>query len=177
MPRLKLWACCIRMASRCAAAALARRPARPAALASCARRQLSSGPVQGGTFGRCIVIGGCGSLGAAVVERFAANWHTTSVDFHESAAADANVLLQEGESLSANAERLLGSLDRSGYDMVVHAAGGWAGSDPGSAEFPGSLEYLWRVNVESAALAAQAAGSELRPNGMLVLTGAHAAAA
>lgn len=169
------------MASRYAAAvALARRPPRLATRASrcCSRRHLSSGPVPGGSsFGRCIVIGGSGALGAAVVQRFAASWHTTSVDFHESATADANVLLEQGETLSAHSERLLAALDRSGYDVVVHAAGGWAGSDPGSGEFPASLEFLWSVNVESAALAAQAAGDVLRPDGMLILTGAHAAAA
>jgi NAD(P)-dependent dehydrogenase (short-subunit alcohol dehydrogenase family) len=177
-------------AARTATTLLARRSPRHAAacafsransrgMAPCARARPAS-TAAGAAERRCVVVGGCGALGAAMVQRFAGSpgWHCTSVDFHESDAADANVLLQPHEPLTAKAELLLQALgdEDDGVDVIIHAAGGWAGSDPGSGAFPASLESLWSVNVESAALAAHAAGALLRPRGMLVLTGAHAAA-
>lgn len=103
-------------------------------------------------------------------------WHCTSVDFHESAAAQSNVLVRD-ESFAESAPRVLDALSDDGFDVIVHAAGSWAGSHPGTAEFPASLQMLWSANVESAALAAHVAGELLRPNGMLVLTGAQVASA
>ena len=125
---------------------------------------------------RCLVVGGCGGLGSAVVELFSRTpgWQCTSVDFRESAAAHANVVIQ-GEELSESAPRVLDALPSYGFDVIMHAAGSWAGSDPGAADFPASLQMLWRANVESAALAAHLAGQLLRPNGMLILSGAKVA--
>ena len=60
-------------------------------------------------------------------------------------------------------------------DVVVHAAGSWAGSAVDSDDFFDSLEHLWSANVRSAALAANIAGNLLGPGGMFTLTGATAA--
>ena len=70
---------------------------------------------------------------------------------------------------------MLQDLEGTSFNAVVHAGGGWAGSDPGEDSFPVSLEVMWEANVKSAALAAHAAGALLRPGGMLTLTGAAAA--
>ena len=125
---------------------------------------------------RCLVVGGCGGLGSAVVELFSRTpgWQCTSVDFRESAAAHANVVVHSEEFVE-NAARVLDALPDYGFDVIMHAAGSWAGSDPGAADFPASLHMLWKANVESAALAAHLAGKLLRPNGMLILTGAKVA--
>eukprot|EP01043_Picozoa_sp_COSAG02_P072804 COSAG02_NODE_13884_length_1335_cov_1.521036_1_plen_281_part_00 len=123
-------------------------------------------------------MGGCGALGAPVVALFSQTpgWHCTSVDLRESAVAHDNVLVRDGE-FSESAPQVLDALSDDGFDVIVHAAGSWAGSDPGAADFPASLQMLWIANVESAALAAHVAGELLRPNGMLVLTGAKVASA
>lgn len=126
---------------------------------------------------RCLVVGGCGGLGAPIVEAFSRTpgWHCTSLDFRESTAAHENVISHGESEFAKTAPQLLNALPDDGFDAIVHAAGSWAGSDPGEADFPQSLQRLWRANVESAALAAHVAGRLLRPNGMLVLTGAKVA--
>lgn len=128
----------------------------------------------------CLVVGGSGALGRAAVTGFSrAGWHCTSVDFSANdEAAGGTVLLREGEAFADSSRRVLEELRAAsggGFGAVVHAGGGWAGSDPGDDGFPESLEFLWDVNVKSAALAAHVAGDMLLPGGTLTLTGAAAA--
>ena len=126
---------------------------------------------------RALVVGGCGCLGQAVVQVFEkAGWECTSVDLAPSEDASHNIELEAGESFTDSAEQMARQLkaDGSGFQAVIHAAGGWAGSDAGSDDFPGSLQSMWDVNIQSAALAAHAAGICLQPKGMLTLTGAAA---
>jgi dihydropteridine reductase len=126
---------------------------------------------------RCLVVGGCGCLGQAFVQTFEkAGWAVTSVDFAASEDASECVVLESGDSFVDSAEKMTTSLaSKPKFHAVVHAAGGWAGSDAGSDDFPASLQAMWEVNVQSAALAAHAGGRFLEPGGMLTLTGAAAA--
>lgn len=140
-------------------------------------RRLSTAAESHAAARRCLVVGGCGGLGAPVVALFsrADGWHCTSIDFSENEAAHSNMLVGQDEDFAESAPRLVGALADHGFDVIVHAAGSWAGSDPGLSDFPVSLQKLWHANVESAALAAHLAGQLLRPNGMLILTGAKVA--
>ena len=153
--------------------------ARPAATPRC--RALSSAAASDGPR-QCLVVGGCGALGKAVVSQFVgAGWGCTSVDLRtknaENTEATTNVLLEPDCGFGYHASDALSALQHGArqFDVVVHAAGGWAGSDPGDNAFPASLEFLLDVNVKSAALAAHLAGALLAPGGMLTLTGAAAA--
>lgn len=134
-----------------------------------------------GTSRTCLVVGGSGALGHAVVNSFeAAGWTTTSVDFsNNSNSSGGCVTLQAGEAFDTCAARVIRELKQADettaalqFDAIVHTGGGWAGSDPGQPDFPSSLQYLWDVNVKSAALTAHAAGELLAPEGMLTFTGA-----
>lgn len=123
----------------------------------------------------CLVVGGGGALGRATVQKFAeSGWECTSLDFMPNEHAKWLVLLQQGEEFAESSRRVLEELQiaqPAGFNAIVHAGGGWAGSDPGDEAFPESLEFLWDVNVKSAALAAHIAGSMLRRGGNLTLTG------
>jgi len=161
-----------------------------------------------------IVVGGAGALGKSVVSRLRSsstslsvinldhlpNPHAThsvplmpataSVAWHETAAhalteVRSLLRLESGPVLECRA--------------VLHVAGGWCGGGVSDAGFLGSVDRMWRFNVQSAALAAHMAGvfmvpsllpptvqSELkstssdnggggRGGGLVVLTGAAAA--
>jgi dihydropteridine reductase len=133
----------------------------------------------------CLVVGGSGALGQAVVDAFEnAGWSAASVDFTENRRASGGVVvLRAEEEFDACAARVVQELrgvavaavSERQFSAIVHAGGGWAGSDPGQPDFPSSLEFLWNVNVKSAALAAHAAGELLAPGGILTFTGAAAA--
>lgn len=155
--------------------AVATGPLRPCAAAH--RRQLSTASQHRNN--SCLVVGGGGALGRATVEGFAqSGWDCTSVDFVPNEHAKWMVLLQAGEAFPAAARRVVEELlvaQPAGFGAIVHAGGGWAGSDPGDEQFPESLDFLWDVNVKSAALAGHIAGSMLQSGGNLTLTGAAAA--
>lgn len=63
------------------------------------------------------------------------------------------------------------------FDLVVNAAGGWAGGDltqsPSDLYF--GIETMWNMNTISAISAARIATTNLKEGGLLVFTGAAAA--
>ena len=123
-----------------------------------------------------LVVGGCGGLGKAVVQQFAnSGFVVTNIDFKKQPLASINLKLAQGEEFTSTVERLSEELKNHNFDIIVHTAGGWAGSNAGEPEFPASLEYLLNVNVKSAALAAHLAANSLKSGGMFTLTGAAAA--
>ena len=99
---------------------------------------------------------------------------TTSADLRENAAATRNIVVA-GADPAADAERILSLTGDDRYDVVVCAAGGWAGSSARDRSIFADTALMWNLNVQSALVAAHVACRTLRPNGLLVLTGAGAA--
>lgn len=133
-----------------------------------------------GSAKRVVVMGGCGTLGRAVVDTFSsAGWTATSVDIAESPVASSSIVLPtagDWTTLLDDSAAVDASASPSGkYDAIVCAAGGWAGGAPSDDGFMGSLDYLYRVNLMTAAAAARLAALHLAPGGLLALTGAAAA--
>mmetsp|Transcript_45588 Transcript_45588/g.114722 ORF Transcript_45588/g.114722 Transcript_45588/m.114722 type:complete len:234 (-) Transcript_45588:1064-1765(-) len=122
-----------------------------------------------------LVYGGCGALGSAVVTAFkGAAWHVISVDFRVSATADESITLK-GQDLEADVSSVSVALGEKKLDAVVNVAGGWAGGALKGKGVFASVDQMWRFNVQSAVAASHIACNFLKENGVVTLTGAHAA--
>ena len=124
-----------------------------------------------------LVYGGAGQLGDAVVKAFAANgFETISADFRESANASVSITLPSGGAQAAVdkvAEQLTNQ--KASLDVVVCAAGGWAGGDIKSKDILAGVDKMYQYNMQSAVASSHLASHFLKENGLLVLTGAAAA--
>ncbi len=126
-----------------------------------------------------LVYGGAGALGRAAVSHFAkAGWATTSVDFNANPDADHSITVPADASWQRQSDAVQHQVDASEqqFDLVFSAAGGWAGGKIGSPGLIADIESMYTMNVQSAVTASVVAASSLRPGGLLVLTGADAAA-
>lgn len=143
------------------------------------RRLFSSAASSAGPPKRVLVVGGCGAMGEAVLNAFQKkDWETYSLDIKHSEIANKSYSFDHVQakadysgSVKATVEAM--EQDKVSFDAVVCAAGGWAGGDISSDDFPGSLELLWRLNIQSAATSSHLAAKFLSPGGMLTLTGAE----
>ena len=130
------------------------------------------------SFGRVIIVGGCGGLGDACVKAFQNNnWSVLNVDFATHPDVD-NVTIDPSADWSEQVAIAREACNDAGYNgaaAVLHVAGSWAGSSVESDDFAASLEHLWSANIRSAALASHLAGRCLGTGGMFTLTGAAAA--
>lgn len=70
----------------------------------------------------------------------------------------------------------LAALPSFSADLIVNAAGGWAGGDALDPEFPQKCRQMWEMNVESSILAAFLAAKHLKSDGLCVFVGAKAVA-
>lgn len=61
-------------------------------------------------------------------------------------------------------------------NLIVNAAGGWAGGDASDPEFTQKCRQMWEMNVESSILAASLAAKYLESDGLCVFVGAKAVA-
>mgnify|MGYP006131010795 CR=1 FL=1 len=127
----------------------------------------------------CVIVGGSGALGRALVTRFArAGWGVTSVDFVANEDAASNVELARSGDFPSRVRFASEACDGGEFDAVISAAGGWSGTTPDAEDFAAVCASMWQLNVESAVLATHLACRFLRPaEGMLTLTGAAAALA
>lgn len=150
------------------------RTSREAALRAC--RSFSSV----GDKKKAIIVGGCGSLGEAVTQRFSdQGWSCLSIDYKESEVpSTSSIVLSSSSSTSmlwsAEVEKVREECVTKGYkgvEAVIHAGGSFAGGDVNQTDFPASLEHLWYSNVQSAALSAHLAGNFLKDGGFVALTG------
>jgi dihydropteridine reductase len=131
-----------------------------------------------------LVVGGNGAMGQAVLETFKkSEWNTCSLDLVtvDEKIADKSYIIPTNNKISDypnNVTNIVEDMKNNNeqFNIVVCAAGGWAGSDVDSDEFIESLNLLWQLNIQSAATATHLAAKFLKPNGMLTLTGAEAAA-
>ncbi|CAH8842745.1 unnamed protein product [Trichobilharzia szidati] len=129
---------------------------------------------------RVLVFGGRGALGSTCLKHFKSKglW-VCSVDFSENSEADANILVSECDTCSAQ-EKLMKSdlnkvLNNQKLDGIFCVAGGWVGGNAAHRDFLENCDVMWKKCVWSSSIAASLASSHLSTNGLLLLTGAHAA--
>lgn len=113
-----------------------------------------------------MVVGGAGALGKTLVSRLiAAGLTTTSVDLFKNAEASRSVELDvksDWTDVGARVTQELKALHVGGVHAVFHVAGGWVGGGVTDPEFLGSVDRMWKLNVQSAALTASIAGRAWR---------------
>lgn len=145
-----------------------------------------------------VVVGGAGSLGKNIVRCFMKNqYKVLSVDYKDNLDADHSFLLSPEASLPSNGkhgingnpsiphwllegnrmeQELCKLKNQHGFRAVISVAGGWVGGHPQESSFLQSVEQMWKMNGQSAALACSIAAKTLeRKNGLFVLTGARGA--
>ena len=143
------------------------------------RRLLSSAAAAASSNKRVLVVGGCGAMGEAVLNVFQKKaWETYSLDIIPSDVAGKSYTfdhIQSRDNYSGSVKTVVDAIEEDSvtFEAVICAAGGWAGGDISSDEFPASLELLWRLNIQSAATSTHLAAKFLSPGGMLTLTGAE----
>ncbi|KAI9152418.1 hypothetical protein H9P43_009209 [Blastocladiella emersonii ATCC 22665] len=129
-----------------------------------------------------LVYGGAGALGRTIVAHFRGlNWKVTSIDRRENPDATHSITLRDEEAGAtwdkhaktvASAVKPLG-----GVDALICVAGGWCGGNAAAEDFVSAVETSMNQSVQTSAIAAHLAASHLNRDGLLVLTGAHAALA
>ncbi|RKP23846.1 hypothetical protein SYNPS1DRAFT_24074 [Syncephalis pseudoplumigaleata] len=127
-----------------------------------------------------LVYGGAGALGASTVQYFKEQgWTAISVDVRSNADASSNVLVDANASVAEQAkhvvEQLETTLGDTRLDALLCVAGGWAGGRIDKLESLSNAELMWKQSVNSSLVAGHIASRYLKPNGLLVLTGAQAA--
>eukprot|EP01105_Mastigella_eilhardi_P006347 TRINITY_DN17959_c0_g1_i1.p1 TRINITY_DN17959_c0_g1~~TRINITY_DN17959_c0_g1_i1.p1 ORF type:complete len:255 (-),score=73.64 TRINITY_DN17959_c0_g1_i1:61-789(-) len=121
-----------------------------------------------------LVYGGNGALGQAVIARFKGKgWKTVSVDFVSNDAADISISVKS--SSEEDAKHVVNHLKEQRIDLnaIVCVSGGIASGNLKEDVF-GTLDKMWKLNVQSSIAAAYIASQLLIPAGLLVFTGAHA---
>ncbi|KAI9591368.1 hypothetical protein BDF19DRAFT_455234 [Syncephalis fuscata] len=127
-----------------------------------------------------LVYGGAGALGVSIIKHFnEQGWTTVSVDVRNSAEAKINVLAELDASVSQQGEQLTAKLAAvladTRLDALLCVAGGWAGGNIATLESLTNAELMWKQSVNSSLIAGYIASQFLKPDGLLVLTGALAA--
>eukprot|EP00467_Chlorarachnion_reptans_P016673 CAMPEP_0114508868 /NCGR_PEP_ID=MMETSP0109-20121206/12866_1 /TAXON_ID=29199 /ORGANISM="Chlorarachnion reptans, Strain CCCM449" /LENGTH=188 /DNA_ID=CAMNT_0001687903 /DNA_START=233 /DNA_END=800 /DNA_ORIENTATION=- len=123
-----------------------------------------------------IVYGGAGGLGNAIVGAFdAAGWFAISVDFKENSLAGHSILVpsEPWDVATKDVSAKIQDLNVKA-DVVVNAAGGWMGGSVGSEDMFESVDKMISQNLLSALASGYLASKHLRPEGLVVLTGAAA---
>lgn len=123
-----------------------------------------------------LVYGGAGQLGDAIVRVFNDNgFETYSVDFRASEVAKVSVTL--AGDVQSDVDKVAEQLTSSNVtlDVVICAAGGWAGGDIKSKDILAGVDKMYKFNIQSAVACSHLASHYLKEGGLLVLTGAAAA--
>ncbi|KAK3828933.1 MAG: dihydropteridine reductase-like protein [Benniella sp.] len=122
-----------------------------------------------------VVYGGSGALGRAIVSKFRQmDWNVFSIDFFANQEATTNILLEKNDTLEEQGRRVIGSVSCH-VDAIVCVAGGWAGGNAASNDLFSTSELMWKQSVHSSLVASHLASKSLKPNGLLLLTGAYPA--
>ncbi|KAF9933623.1 hypothetical protein FBU30_005062 [Linnemannia zychae] len=122
-----------------------------------------------------VVYGGSGALGRAIVSHFIKKqWSVTSVDFNANQEATNNILLNRGDSLEEQGQRVTSAVNEP-VDAIICVAGGWAGGNAASKDLFANSELMWKQSVHSSLIASHLASKSLKAGGLLTLTGAYPA--
>ncbi len=121
---------------------------------------------------RVLVVGGAGSVGRLVIAHFKrAGWATVSADLVAQPEATQSVTLDVGSTASPS--RILSELHASPpLDAVVSVAGAWHGGGIEDSNLIETADAMWWANVVPSLTAAHVASRMLRPDGLLMFTGA-----
>ncbi|ODM89735.1 Dihydropteridine reductase [Orchesella cincta] len=134
-----------------------------------------------------LVIGGRGALGQAIVRHFKEkNVWVASVDHGSNEEADLSLNIKRNELHTTLdqaqwiEQKLKESLQMDAatktLDGIICVAGGWMGGNVATDDFLKSVDMMWKQSVESSVVAAYLARRFLKEGGLLVMTGAQAAA-
>jgi NAD(P)-dependent dehydrogenase (short-subunit alcohol dehydrogenase family) len=120
-----------------------------------------------------LVYGGAGALGVGMVDAFKeAGWHTTSIDYAANDAATQSILLDKTTTWAEATTKVQATLDEHlKFNVIVNAAGGWAGGTFAADSLFEDVDRMHDVNVRTAFSAARIATTHLAPRGLLVLIG------
>eukprot|EP00004_Rigifila_ramosa_P004935 TRINITY_DN1538_c0_g1_i1.p1 TRINITY_DN1538_c0_g1~~TRINITY_DN1538_c0_g1_i1.p1 ORF type:complete len:232 (-),score=56.94 TRINITY_DN1538_c0_g1_i1:54-749(-) len=127
---------------------------------------------------QAVVFGANGALGKAIVADLKKRGVTTiGVDIRES-QADSSVVMATSGSFEANGSAVVESIKSQAKNVVavISVAGGWAGGSIADKSVFANTDLMFSQSVQSSVLAGHVAAQTLQPNGVLVLTGAAAAA-
>ena len=123
---------------------------------------------------KVLIVGGNGQLGKAMVTCFNSDYQTFSLDLSVNPTSTHNLLLDQ--NWLQDSEEYLSSVNSSlsehQLDSIVCVAGGWAGGNITSPSLMSDMQSQFNINTMSSVLAGQLAARHLKPNGLLVLTGA-----
>ncbi len=125
-----------------------------------------------------LVLGGAGALGRSLVTHLArGGLQPISADLQPNAEALASLLLPPGATLADTLQLLRAHLGgQAPLRAILCAAGAWAGGGAGDTDFEHTFQRMHAANLQPAlAAAALAAGGQLAPGGLLLLTGSAAA--
>jgi len=123
-----------------------------------------------------LVYGGGGELGRGIIQKFKGlQWRTVSADFVNNPESDENCLIDAKRHWAEQAASILKTSESRKFDAVVHTAGGWVGGTVNSDAVFANADRMWEFCTRSAISASHIASKVLRPNGLLVITGANAA--
>jgi len=129
---------------------------------------------------RVLIYGGKGALGSACVKFFKSkDWWVSSVDLVPNEEANANVLIKNTDSWTAQESEVVNEVDKvlggGKLDAVVCVAGGWAGGNAASDDLVKNADLMVKQSLWSSVIAAKLAAKFLNEGGVLTLTGAKAA--
>jgi len=123
-----------------------------------------------------LVYGGAGQLGAQLTGAFGdAGWTTVSADLRKSDKATHSIIIHGDPAKDAHTVVEFLRVHHLSLDVLVCAAGGWAGGNAAADDFFTGLDKMWRFNVQSAAASVHVACHALKAGGLAVLLGAAAA--
>ncbi|KAI9217925.1 hypothetical protein BC828DRAFT_389993 [Blastocladiella britannica] len=124
-----------------------------------------------------LVYGGAGALGRTIVAHFKSlNWAVTSLDRAPNPDATTSVSLSSADGATSwEAIAKEAGTSVTDFDALVCVAGGWCGGNAAASDFVSSVETSVTQSIQTSAIAAHLAARHLRPAGLLVLTGSHAA--
>lgn len=125
---------------------------------------------------KCVVVGGNGALGRALVRRLVqGNHRVTSVDLAPNEESHTNVLITSPLADVSHLQSTIKETQGHGsFDAILCVAGGWQGGNAIHSEFLPSMLSMWEMNVVSASLTAALVASLTSEGGMMVMTSAKA---
>jgi len=123
------------------------------------------------------VLGCNGVLGKEIVGRLRAleSWHIIGADVANGAQAkndDVEMFPLHSGSVgwADEVSKMVDTLPE--LDLIVNVAGGWAGGDIAASKTLLNAEEMWRMNMLSSLAAAHLGARCVKPDGLVVLTGA-----
>jgi len=129
---------------------------------------------------KAIVVGGAGNLGMSFIQALRrANYFPINIDLKLNSEAGCNILVDPAkpaaQQLTDMSKMLVSQLDNGGASCLFCAAGSWRSGSITDDDFLSNIHSMFKVNLETAAIATHLASKFISERGVLMLTGASAA--